>query len=68
MFQTGRHESVDKDTGQTVHVERWNCTLRQRAGRYVRRTLWFSKTDRMHHLATKYFIWHYSLDCIINTF
>ena len=42
--------------------------LRQRAGRYVRKTLLFSKTDRIHHLATKYFIWHYNLDCIINTF
>ena len=68
VFQTGRHESVGKDTGQTAHVERWNCTLRQRAGRYVRKTLSFSKTDRYHHLATKYFIWHYNLDCLINTF
>jgi len=68
VFQRGRHESVGKDTGQTAHVERWNCTLRQRAGRYVRKTLSFSKTDRYHHLATKYFIWHYNLDCLINTF
>ena len=68
VFQTGRHVSVDKATGETAHVERWNCTLRQRAGRYVRKALSFSKTDRMHHLATKYFIWHYNLDCVINTF
>lgn len=67
VFQRGRHESVGKETGETVHVERWNNTLRQRLGRYVRRTLSFSKTDRYHHLATKYFIWHYNLDCLINT-
>ena len=68
VFQSGRHQSVGKDTGETAHVERWNNTLRQRLGRYVRRTLSFSKTDRYHHLATKYFIWHYNLDCSINTF
>ena len=68
VFRRGRHQSVGKDTGQTAHVERWNGTLRQRLGRYVRRTLSFSKTDRYHHLATKYFIWHYNLDCSINTF
>lgn len=68
VFQRGRHQSVGKETGQTAHVERWNCTLRQRLGRYVRKTLSFSKTDRYHHLATKYFIWHYNLDCSINTF
>jgi len=68
VFQTGRHQSVGKETGQTAHVERWNGTLRQRLGRYVRRTLSFSKTDRYHHLATKYFIWHYNLECSINTF
>ena len=67
VFQTGRHQSVGKDSGETAHVERWNCTLRQRCSRYVRRTLSFSKVDRMHHLATKYFVWHHNLDCIINT-
>ena len=58
---------TQKDSGQTAHVERWNGPLRQRCSRYVRRTLSFSKVDRMHHLATKYFVWHYNLDCIINT-
>ena len=68
VFRTGRHESVAKGSGETAHVERWNCTLRQRVSRYVRKTLSFSKTDEYHHLATKYFIWHYNLDRIINTF
>jgi insertion element IS1 protein InsB len=34
-----RHRPVGKSEGQTNHVERWNCTLRQRLGRYVRKTL-----------------------------
>lgn len=33
VFRTGRHESVGKGSGETVHVERWNCTLRQRVSR-----------------------------------
>ncbi len=68
MRSTGRHASLGKGSGETAHVERWNCTLRQRVSRYVRKTLSFSKTDEYHHLATKYFIWHYNLDRIINTF
>lgn len=68
VFSADQHQSVSKETGQTAHVEPWNGTLRQRLGRYVRRTLSFSKTDRHHHLATKYFIWHYNLECTINTF
>ena len=64
----GRHQSVAKQSGETAHVERWRGTLRQRLGRYVRRTLSFSKIDTYRHLATKYFIWHYHLDCSINPF
>ena len=52
----------------TVVVISKYCTLRQRCSRYVRRTLSFSKTDRYHHLAPKYFLWPYNLDCTINTF
>ncbi|MCY1704327.1 IS1 family transposase [Deinococcus sp. SL84] len=33
--------------GETNHVERLNCTLRQRLGRLVRKSLSFSKTDEM---------------------
>ncbi len=33
--------------GQTNHVERLNCTLRQKLGRLVRKTLSFSKSDEM---------------------
>lgn len=66
VFQRGRHQSVDKRSGQTAHVERWNCTLRQRVSRYVRRSLAFSKVDRNHYLFTENFIVHYNLE-LINT-
>lgn len=42
------HTAVGKETGETAHVERWNNTLRQRLGRFVRKTLSFSKSDVMH--------------------
>lgn len=50
------HRSVGKDTGLTNHVERWNYTLRQRIGRFVRKTLSFSKSEEMHKLMLKLFI------------
>jgi IS1 family transposase len=30
-----RHRAVGKDSGQTNHIERFNCTLRQRISRLV---------------------------------
>jgi IS1 transposase len=36
-----QHQAVGKETGETAHVERWNHTLRQRLGRFVRKTLSF---------------------------
>ena len=27
VFKSGRHQSVDKRSGETTHVERWNRTL-----------------------------------------
>ena len=61
LLTTGKHHLVGKDSGQTAHVERWNCTLRQRLARYVRKTLSFSKLDMYHHLFTKWFIYEYNL-------
>ena len=62
IIQTGKHQSVGKESGQTVHVERWNNTLRQRISRYVRKTLSFSKSDYMHYLVTKLFVFNYNLN------
>lgn len=51
---------MGKETGETAHVERWNNTLRQRLGRFVRRTLSFSKSDEYHEAALKVFIHEYN--------
>ena len=55
------HRSVGKETGQTAHMERWNNTLRQRVGRFVRETLSFSKKDWWHDRVTHWFIVEYNL-------
>ncbi len=56
-----QHTACGKDTGQTAHVERWNNTLRQRLARFVRQTLSFSKSDRMHKICLRLFIHRYNL-------
>lgn len=50
------HLMADKAFGETAHIERFNNTVRQRMGRYVRKTLSFSKCDAMHEAATSLFI------------
>ena len=52
VFDRRRHQSVDKQSGQTAHVERWFNTLRQRLARFTRKTLAFSKRDDLHGRAT----------------
>ncbi|HXH31863.1 MAG TPA: IS1 family transposase [Bacteriovoracaceae bacterium] len=44
----------------TNHVERFNCTLRQRLGRLVRETFSFSKTDQMHTIVLTLFLYDYN--------
>ena len=48
IFPTQRHKAVGKESGKTHKVERFNCTLRQRVSRLVRKTLSFSKTIENH--------------------
>jgi IS1 family transposase len=43
IFPSQRHQSVGKDSGKNSYIERFNCTLRQRVSRLVRKTLSFSK-------------------------
>ena len=50
------HHPIGKETGQTAHQERWYLTLRQRLGRFVRKTLSFSKSETNHELVTHWFI------------
>lgn len=63
VIKTGRHHSVGKETGETAHIERWNNTLRQRIGRFVRKTLSFSKKTSYHHMTTKLFVCTYNFSC-----
>ncbi len=55
---------VGKDSGLTNHVERWNCALRQKVGRFVRKTLSFSKCEDMHALMLKMFIHDYNISLV----
>lgn len=56
-----KHHRVTKDSGKTNHVERLNCTIRQRVSRLVRETLSFSKKLENHIGAIKHFFCNYNL-------
>ena len=55
-----QHTAAGKETGLTAHVERWNNTLRQRLGRFVRKSLSFSKSNTMHELCLRLFLHDYN--------
>ena len=55
-----QHRAAGKGDGETCHVERFNNTLRQRLGRFVRRTMSFSKTDQMHEVYLLLFLHDYN--------
>ena len=60
VFPSKRHQSVGKESGKTSYIERFNCTLRQRVSRLVRKTLSFSKKLENHIGAVWYFVHHYN--------
>jgi IS1 family transposase len=60
VVPAGRHVACGKEQGRTNHVERFWCTVRQRCGRFVRKTLSFSKCDTNHIGALWYFVRHYN--------
>lgn len=55
-----QHTAAGKETGFTAHVERWNNALRQRLGRFVRKSLSFSKSDLMHDICLRLFLYDYN--------
>jgi insertion element IS1 protein InsB len=59
-----QHVAVGKDSGETAHVERWNNTLRQRLGRFVRKSLSFSKSEEMHEICLRLFLHSYNLTLV----
>ena len=58
------HQQVGMQSGETAHMERWYCTLRQRLARLVRKTLSFSKHVSWHHRFIKWYIADYNLDLL----
>ena len=60
FLHSKRHRAVGKETGKTNYIERFNCTLRQRVSRLVRKTLSFSKKLENHIGAIWNFIHHYN--------
>ena len=59
VLPQNRHRVVEKNSGKTNHIERFNNTLRQRISRLGRKTLSFSKKLENHLGAIAYFIHHY---------
>ena len=60
VIPDAQHTAVGKETGETAHIERFNNTIRQRLGRFVRKTLSFSKTDVMHAICLQLFLVRYN--------
>jgi insertion element IS1 protein InsB len=58
IFPRKRHKAVGKDSAS--YIERFNCTMRQRVSRLVRRTLSLSKKLENHIGAIWLFIHHYN--------
>ena len=57
----GAHQLTQSESkANTNHVERFNCTLRQRSARLVRETCSFSKIDLMHKVVLTLFIHRYN--------
>ena len=61
VIPSAQHQSITKLARKTNHVERFNCTLRQRVSRLVWATLSFSKKLANHIGTIKYFICYYNL-------
>lgn len=60
VLPKGQHRATGKGEGQTCHIERFNNVLRQRLGRFIRRTLSFSKNDVMHDNCLRLFLHEYN--------
>jgi IS1 family transposase len=62
VIPESQHRVITKKQRKTNHVERFNCTLRQRVSRLVRATLSFSKQLKNHIGAIKFFLSQYNLE------
>ncbi|WP_319423053.1 IS1 family transposase [Pleurocapsa sp. FMAR1] len=59
VIPSKRHQAVGKER-KTNYIERFNCTMRQRVSRLVRKTLSFSKKIENQIGAIWYFVHHYN--------
>lgn len=55
-----QHRPCGKGSGKTCMVERMNNQIRQRLGRFVRKTLSFSKCPKMHEGCVRWFLQNYN--------
>jgi len=53
-------KKLGKESGKTNHIERFNCTMRQRISCLVQKAPSFSKKLENHIGAIWYFIHHYN--------
>lgn len=60
ILPSKRHKAVEKSSGKTSYIERFNNTLRQRISRLVRTTLSFSKKLENPMGAVWYFVHDYN--------
>lgn len=65
VFPNKRYKAVGKETGKTSYIERFNCTMRQRVSRLVRKTLSFSKKLENHIGAIWFFVHHYNSSLLV---
>jgi insertion element IS1 protein InsB len=65
VFPDMRHIVDGKEIGKTNYIERFNCTMRQRISRLVRKTLSFSKKIENHIGAIWFFIHHYNSSLLV---
>lgn len=65
VIPSKRHRAVGKETGKTSYIERFNCTLRQRVSRLVRKALSFSKKLENHIGAIWNFVHHYNTSLLL---
>lgn len=62
-----QHNASGKEAGRTNHIERLNCTIRQRVARLVRDTLSFSKKLANHIAAVGFFLFNYNREILKRT-
>ncbi len=61
VIPSAQHVAAGKEIGLTAHGAGWNNTLRQRLGRFVRASLSFSKSEKLHKICLRLFLHRYNL-------